>query len=57
MAADNVFHPLCYEGAVDFAAIQDPRERLAKEAQVPVCAAELRSRAHLQMLIAHTEST
>ena len=32
--ADNVFHPLCYEGAVDFAAITDPRERLAKEAQV-----------------------
>ena len=32
--ADNVFHPLCYEGAADVAAIADHRERLAVEAQI-----------------------
>ena len=34
MQADNVFHPLCYEGAADVAAISDYRERLAVEAQI-----------------------
>lgn len=34
MQADNVFHPLCYEGAADVAAIADHRQRLAVEAQI-----------------------
>jgi factor associated with neutral sphingomyelinase activation len=32
--ANNVFHPLTYEGAVDIAAVVDPRERQALEAQI-----------------------
>mmetsp|Transcript_69344 Transcript_69344/g.219414 ORF Transcript_69344/g.219414 Transcript_69344/m.219414 type:complete len:385 (+) Transcript_69344:204-1358(+) len=34
VAADNVFHPYSYEGAVDFENITDPEELAAKEAQV-----------------------
>ena len=33
-AADNVFHPLTYEGAVDVAAEGDPVRRRALEAQI-----------------------
>ena len=33
-AADNVFHPLTYEGAVDLDAETDPRRRRAMEAQI-----------------------
>lgn len=33
-AADNVFHRLTYEGAVDLEAIADPRERRALESQI-----------------------
>jgi hypothetical protein len=36
-AADNVFHPLTYEGAAgDIDALTDPQERAALEAQVGV---------------------
>lgn len=34
LEADNLFHPLTYEGAVDLDAVEDPRERAALEAQV-----------------------
>ena len=32
--ADNVFHPLTYEGAVDIQAVTDPVERASLEAQI-----------------------